>query len=48
LLVLEMLRVGLNQRKISWEMMVICKRSEQGRWLERNMRETGGGEAETG
>jgi hypothetical protein len=30
------------------EMMVICKRSEQGRWLERNMRETGGGEAETG
>jgi len=29
-------------------MMVICKRSEQGRWLERNTRETGGGEAETG
>jgi hypothetical protein len=25
---------------------VICKRSEQGRWLERNMRETGSGEAE--
>jgi hypothetical protein len=28
LLVLEMSRGGLNQRKISWEMMVICKRSE--------------------
>ncbi len=28
---------GVNQRKISWEMMVICKRSEQGRWVEMSM-----------
>jgi hypothetical protein len=37
LLALEMLRGGFNQRKISWEMMVICKRSEQGRWVEMSM-----------